>query len=156
MARTMLCENNLPIYFWAEAINTTSYILNRALIRPILKKTPYDLWKGKRPNISYFHVFGCICFIHNNDKNNLENFDARSDEGIFLGYSTISKAYRVFNKKTQIVKESIHVTFDESNQNFFERIIEDDDNILEDKVNESNNHISQENEVDNSKNIKKI
>ena len=110
----MLCENSLPRYFWAEAINTTSYILNRALVRPILKKTPYELWKGRRLNISYFHVFGCKCFIHNNDKDNLEKIDPKFDEGIFLGYSTSSKAYRVFNKRILVVEENIYVVFDES------------------------------------------
>ena len=59
MARTMLNENNLPKYFWTEAVNTSCYVLNRILLRPILKKTPYDLWKNKKPNISYFKVFWC-------------------------------------------------------------------------------------------------
>ena len=59
MARTMLCESNLPRYFWAEAINTVCYILNRTLIRPILKKTPYELWKERKPNIAYFYIFIC-------------------------------------------------------------------------------------------------
>ena len=76
MARTMLCEGNLPKYFWAEAINTACYILNRVLIRPILKKTPYELWKGRKPNINYFHVFGCKCFVLNNGKDRLGKFDA--------------------------------------------------------------------------------
>jgi transposase InsO family protein len=58
MARTMLCENSLPKYFWAEAVNTACYVLNRVLIRPILKKTPYELWNGRKPNIGYFHAFG--------------------------------------------------------------------------------------------------
>ena len=68
----------------------------------------------KKPNISYFHIFGCKCFIHNNGKKNLGKFDARSNEDIFLGYSTSSKAYRVFNKNSLVVEESIHVVFDES------------------------------------------
>ena len=72
MARTMLNENNLPKYFWVEAVNTSCYVLNRVLLRPILKKTPYELWKNKKPNISYFKVFGCKCFILNT-KDNLEN-----------------------------------------------------------------------------------
>ena len=72
MARTMLNENNFPKYFWAEAINTSCYVLNRILLRHILKKTPYELWKNKKPNISYFKVFGCKCFILNT-KYNLEN-----------------------------------------------------------------------------------
>ena len=114
MSRTMLYENNLLRYFWAEAVNTACYILNRTLIRPILKKTPYELWKDRKPNLDYFHTFGCRCFIHNNGKDNLENFDPKFDEGIFLGYSISSKAYRVFNKRTLVVEEFIHVVFDES------------------------------------------
>ena len=113
MARTMLCNNNLPKYFWAEAVNTACYISNRVFIRPILKKTPYELWKGKRPNISYFHPFGTKCYILNNGKDQLAKFDAKSDEGVFLGYSLTSKAYRVFNKRTLVVEESIHVAFDD-------------------------------------------
>ena len=152
----MLCENSLPRYFWAEAINTVSYILNRALVRPILKKTFYELWKGRRPNISYFHIFRCKCFIHNNNKDNLEKFNARSDEGIFLGYSTTSKAYRVFNKKILVVEKLIHVTFDESNHKSLDRNIEDDENLLEDKAIDSNDHISQDKKIDNSKNNEEI
>ena len=138
MAHTILCKNNLPKYFWTEAANTTCYVFNRALIRSILKRTPYELWKDRKPDISYFRIFGCKCFIHNNDKNNLRKFDTKSDEGIFLRYSTTSKAYRIFNKKTLIIEESMHVTFNESNINHLERNIEDDENILEDKMNESN------------------
>ena len=54
MARTMLNENALPKYFWAEAVNTVCYVLNRVLIRPHLNKTLYELWKDRKPNISYF------------------------------------------------------------------------------------------------------
>ncbi|KAI4305016.1 hypothetical protein L6164_028407 [Bauhinia variegata] len=109
MARTILCENNVAKYFWVKAVNTNCNILNRCLIRPILKKTPYELWKGRKPNVSYFCVFGCICFIHNNGKNALGKFDAKSDEGIFLGYSLTSKAYRAYNKQTRSVEESMHL-----------------------------------------------
>ena len=79
------------------------------------KKTPYELWKGRKSNIAYFHVFGCRCFVLNNGKERLGKFDAKSDEAIFLGYSSTSKAFRVFNKRTLVVEESIHVVFDESN-----------------------------------------
>ena len=93
LARTMLCETNLPKHFWAEAINTACHVLNRLSIRSILKKTPYELLFGKQPNVSHFHSFGCKCFIHNNGKDNLGKIDAKSDEGIFLGYSSNSRAY---------------------------------------------------------------
>jgi len=114
MARTMLCEGNLPKYFWVETVNTACYILNRVLIGPILKKTPYELWNDKKPNISYFHVFGCKYFVHNNGKDNLGKFDSKADDAIFLGYSLHSKAYRVFNKRTLTIEESIHVVFIET------------------------------------------
>ena len=69
--------------------------MNRALIRAILKKTPYELYKERKPNISHLHVFGCKCFVLNNGKDNLGKFDVNSDEGIFLGYSSNSKAFRI-------------------------------------------------------------
>ena len=113
MARTILHEYNLPLYFWAEAVNTSYYILNRVFKRPILIKTSYELWNNRKPKISYLRVFGYKCFI--NTKDNLGKFDSKADEGIFLGYSTSSKAYKVFNKRTLVVKESMHNVFDEYN-----------------------------------------
>nr|CAN71245.1 hypothetical protein VITISV_011091 [Vitis vinifera] len=130
MARTMLNENNLPKDFWAKVVNTSCYVLNRILLRLILKKTPYELWKNKKPNISYFKVFGCKCFILNT-KDNLGKFDAKSDVGFFLGYSTSSKAFRVFNKRTMVVEESIHVIFYESNNSLQEIESFDDELGLE-------------------------
>ena len=114
MARTMLYENDLPKYFWAEAVNTAYYVTNRVMVRPILKKTPYELYKDKKPVIFYFKSFGCKCFILINGKKNISKFDSRSDEGIFLSYSLNSRAYRIFNKKSLTVEESSHVIFDES------------------------------------------
>ena len=87
MARTILCESQLSKYFWAKVVNTVCYILNRTLIRPIVRKTSYELWNDQKINISYFHIFGCKCFIHNDRKENLGKFDTKSDEDIFLGYS---------------------------------------------------------------------
>ena len=94
LAKTMLNETKLPKYFWADAVNTAFYVCNRVLIRPILKKTPYELYKARKPNISHFHAFGCKCFVLNNGKDNLGKFDPKSNKGIFLGYSLNSKAYR--------------------------------------------------------------
>ena len=104
----------------------------RVVIRNKLNKTPYELRNGRKLNIGYFKVFGCKCFIVNT-KDNLGNFDTKSDEGIFLGYSQISKAYRVFNKRTLIVEESMHVVFDEANP--FKRNDDDDVEILKDGLN---------------------
>ena len=79
------------------------------------KKISYELWKDKKSNIGYFHIFGCCYFILNNGKNSSDKFDAKSDEAIFLGYFTSSKAFKVFNKRILIVEESIHIVFDEAN-----------------------------------------
>ena len=112
MARTMLNELNVEKYFWAEAINTSCYIINRVSIRIFLNKTPYKLWKNVKPNISYFHIFRCYCYILN-DKENLGKFDSKLDKRIFLGYATNSKGYRIYNLKNQTVEISMHVIFDE-------------------------------------------
>ncbi|WP_375651350.1 hypothetical protein, partial [Bartonella sp. OT172YNZD] len=104
-------------------------VLNRVVIRPILKKTPYEIWNGRKPNVKYFRAFGCTCFVLNNGKNNLGKFDAKADEAIFLGYSTSSKAFRVFNKRTLVIEESMHVTFDETHS-----ITNDDDDIALEKL----------------------
>lgn len=79
-------------------------------IRPILSKTPYELWKNIKSNISYFHPVGCNCFILNT-KNNLNKFDFKAQKCIMLGYSKCPKDYRLYNFETQIVEELIHVRF---------------------------------------------
>ena len=108
MARTMINETNVAKHFWAEAVNTACYIQNRISIRHILEKTSYELCKGRKPNISYFHPFGCSCFILNT-KDHLKKFDSKAQKGIMLGYSERSKGYRVYNTETKIVEESIHL-----------------------------------------------
>ena len=111
----MLCENGLLKYFWAEAVNTSCYVLKQILFWIFLNKTPYELWKDKKPNVLYFRTFGYKCFVLNNNKDNLGKFDTKANEGIFFGYSIHSKAYRVYNKRTLVVEESVHITFDEHN-----------------------------------------
>ena len=109
------------------------------IIRNKLNKNPYKLWKRRKPNISYYKIFGCKCFILNT-RDNLGKFDAKSDKGIFLGYSQISKAYRVFNKRTLVVEESMHVVFDEANP--CKKIIDDEIDISKDVLNNLENNIS--------------
>ncbi|KAH9750717.1 Integrase catalytic domain-containing protein [Citrus sinensis] len=150
MDRTMLNENTLPKYFWAEAVNTACYVLNRVLIRPHLNKTPYELWKDRKPNISYFKVFGCKYFILNK-KDNLGKFDPKSDVGIFMRYSNSSKAYRVYNKRTLVVEESMHVTFDEFNPASAEKRVVNDDadgELREESSKDKQENAPQENQED--------
>ncbi|GJT50992.1 retrovirus-related pol polyprotein from transposon TNT 1-94 [Tanacetum coccineum] len=113
MSRTMLNEQSLPQKFWCNAVDTSTYILNRILIRAILGKTPYELLRGRKPTLDYFKVFGSKCFILNT-KDYLTKFDPKSYEGVFLGYSQNSKACIILNKHTRKVEESLNVTFDET------------------------------------------
>jgi hypothetical protein len=114
MARSMLAEYNVPNSYWVEAINTACHALNRLYCHKLLKKTPYELLIGIKPNISYFRVFGCKCYILRKGSR-LSKFEKKCDEGFLLGYSSNSKAYRVFNKTHGIIEEAYDVEFDETN-----------------------------------------
>jgi transposase InsO family protein len=114
MARSMLLEYNVSDTFWAEAINTACHASNRLYCHRLLKKTPYELLIGKKPNISHFRVFGCKCYILKKDTP-LSKFQSKCDEGFLLGYSLNSKAYRVYNQSSGLVEEISDVEFDETN-----------------------------------------
>jgi hypothetical protein len=112
MAHVMIHSKNLAQHFWGEAVNTACHIINRVYLRPETNKTPYEIWRGKKPTVKYFKTFGSNCYILR-DRENLGKFDTKSDEGIFLGYSTNSRAYRVFNKRAETVMELINVIVDD-------------------------------------------
>ena len=124
MARALLYNKNVAKHLWGEAINTACHMVNNVYFRPGTKRTPYDLWKGRKPNVKYFRIFGSTCFILK-DKENVGKFDSQSDEGIFLGYSSTSKAYRVHNKRTIKVMETVNVVIDESLDSSSEKGIEE-------------------------------
>ncbi|KAC9702930.1 hypothetical protein E3N88_45366 [Mikania micrantha] len=112
-ARTMLADSGLPLTFWAEAVNTACYVHNRVLVNQRWLKTPYEVLHSLTPLISFFRAFGCPCYILNT-KDQLKKFDSKVDAGYFVGYSSTYKAYRVFNCRTKIVEETLHVKFNES------------------------------------------
>jgi hypothetical protein len=113
MARSMLSEYNVSHSFWSEAINMACYCSNRLYCHGKLGKTPYELLNGRKPNIAYFRVFGCKCYILKKDTR-LSKFEKKCDEGFLLGYSTTSKAYRVWNLTNGILEEVHDVEFDET------------------------------------------
>ncbi|GJW97550.1 putative ribonuclease H-like domain-containing protein [Tanacetum coccineum] len=115
-ARTMLADSKLPTTFWAEAVNTACYVQNRVLVIKPHNKTPYELFLGRKPALSFMRPFGCPVTILNT-LDHLGKFDGKADEGFFVGYSTNSKAYRVFNSRTRIVEENLHVKFSEETPN---------------------------------------
>ncbi|GJW52624.1 ribonuclease H-like domain-containing protein [Tanacetum coccineum] len=106
-ARTMLADSKLPTTFWAEAVNTACYVQNRVLVIKPHNKTPYELFLGRKPALSFMRPFGCPVTILNTI-DHLGKFDGKADEGFFVGYSTNSKAFRVFNSRTRIVEENLH------------------------------------------------
>ncbi|KAJ9548880.1 hypothetical protein OSB04_021423 [Centaurea solstitialis] len=115
-ARTMLADSKLPITFWAEAVNTACYVQNRVHVVKSKGKTPYELFKNKKPFIGFFVPFGCPCSILNT-KTHLGKFDSKADDGFFVGYSIQSKAVRVFNTVSRTIEESDNVKFNEHTPN---------------------------------------
>ncbi|GJW38730.1 putative ribonuclease H-like domain-containing protein [Tanacetum coccineum] len=115
-ARTMLDDSKLPTTFWAEAVNTDCYVQNRVLVVKPHNKTPYELLHGKTPTLSFMRPFGYLVTILNTI-DHLGKFDGKADEGFFVGYSLNSKAFRVFNSRTRIVEENLHIRFSESTPN---------------------------------------
>nr|GEY62034.1 retrovirus-related Pol polyprotein from transposon TNT 1-94 [Tanacetum cinerariifolium] len=113
-ARTMLNGSVLSKHFWTKAIRIACYTHNRSIIVKRHDKTPYEIFRERIIDIRYFHVFGCLVFIHNH-KDHLDKFDSKANDGYFLGYSFVSKAFRVFNIRRHQVEETYHVTFDEKN-----------------------------------------
>nr|GEW23534.1 ribonuclease H-like domain-containing protein [Tanacetum cinerariifolium] len=111
-ARTMLSAAKVPLFSWAEAIATTCFTQNCSLVIPRHEKTPYHIINDKKPSVKFFHIFGSICYIAR-DGENLDKMKEKGDACIFVGYSTQSRAYKVFNKRTRVIVETIHVNFDE-------------------------------------------
>nr|GEX61297.1 retrovirus-related Pol polyprotein from transposon TNT 1-94 [Tanacetum cinerariifolium] len=111
-ARTMLSAAKVPLFFWAEVIATTCFTQNRSLVIPRHEKTPYHIINDRKPSVKFFYIFGSLCYIVRDG----ENLDKMKEKGyvcIFVGHSTQSRAYRVFNKRTRVSVETIHVSFDE-------------------------------------------
>jgi transposase InsO family protein len=121
MARTMLDEYKTPDRFWAEVINIACYSINRLYLHQILKKTSYELLTGKKPNVSYFRIFGIKCFILIKRGRN-SKFAPKAVEGFLLGYDSNTRAYIVFNKSTRLVEVSCDIVFDETNGSQMEQI----------------------------------
>ncbi|GJW28604.1 retrovirus-related pol polyprotein from transposon TNT 1-94 [Tanacetum coccineum] len=111
-ARTMLIFSKAPLFLWAKAINTACYTQNRSLICLRYNKTPYELMQDKKLDLSFFYVLSELCYT-TNDNDDLGKLHAKTYIGIFVGYTPAKKAFRIYNKRTRKIIETIHVTFDE-------------------------------------------
>ncbi|GJT03234.1 retrovirus-related pol polyprotein from transposon TNT 1-94 [Tanacetum coccineum] len=116
----MLIFSRAPLFLWAEAIATACYTQNRSIIHRRFDKTPYELINGKKPDISFLHVFGALCYPKN-DREDIGKLGAKGDIGFFIGYSANSCAYRVYNRRTKKIIEIMNVTFDELSAMAFEQ-----------------------------------
>ncbi|GKA30397.1 retrovirus-related pol polyprotein from transposon TNT 1-94 [Tanacetum coccineum] len=111
-ARTMLIYAKALLFLWAEAVATACYTQNCSIIRLRHGKTPYELLHDKPPDLSFLHVFGALCYP-TNDSENLGKLQPKADIGIFIGYAPTKKAFRIYNRRTRRIIETIHVDFDE-------------------------------------------
>nr|GFC65957.1 retrovirus-related Pol polyprotein from transposon TNT 1-94 [Tanacetum cinerariifolium] len=111
-ARTMLIYAQAPLFLWAEAMATACYTQNRSIIRLRNEKTLCELLHSKLPDLSFFHVFGALCYP-TNDSENFGKLQPKADIGIFIGYASTKKAFRIYNRRTRRIVETIHVDFDE-------------------------------------------
>nr|GEX28840.1 integrase, catalytic region, zinc finger, CCHC-type, peptidase aspartic, catalytic [Tanacetum cinerariifolium] len=110
--RTMLIYAQAWLFLWAEAVATACFTQNRSIIRHRHGKTPYELLHNKLPDLSFFYVFGALCYL-TNDSENLGKLQPKADIGIFIGYAPTKKAFRIYNRYTRRIVETIHVDFDE-------------------------------------------
>ncbi|GKF62904.1 retrovirus-related pol polyprotein from transposon TNT 1-94, partial [Tanacetum coccineum] len=111
-ARTMLIFSKASMFLWAEVVATACYTKNRSLIHTRHYKTPYELVHDKKPDLTFFRVFGALCYP-TNDSEDLGKLQPTADIGIFVGYAPSRKRYRIYNKRTRRIMETIHIQFDE-------------------------------------------
>nr|GFB95098.1 Gag-Pol polyprotein [Tanacetum cinerariifolium] len=119
-ARTMFIFSRAPLFLWAEAIATACFTQNRSIIHRRFNKTPYELINGRKPDISFLHVFGALCYPKN-DREDIEKLGAKGDIGFFIGYSADSCAYRAYNHRTKKIMETMNVSFDKLSAMAFEQ-----------------------------------
>nr|GEU58882.1 hypothetical protein [Tanacetum cinerariifolium] len=119
-ARTMLIFSHAPLFLWAEAIAIACYTQNRSIIHQRFNKTPYELIQGRKQGISYIYGFGALCYPKN-DREDIGKLGAKGNIGFFIGYSANSVAYRVYNRRTKKIIETMNVMFDELSAMAFEQ-----------------------------------
>nr|GFC44215.1 retrovirus-related Pol polyprotein from transposon TNT 1-94 [Tanacetum cinerariifolium] len=108
----MLIFSKPPMFLWAEVMAIACYTQNRSLIHTRHLKTPYELVHNKKPDLTFFRVFGALCYP-TNDSEDLGKLQPTADTGIFVGYAPRRKGYRIYNKRIRRIMKTIHVQFDE-------------------------------------------
>jgi hypothetical protein len=114
MARTMLDEYKTSDQFWAEVVNTTCHATNHIYLHKLLKKTPYELLIGNKPNVSYFRVFESKCYVLQKRLKSYK-FALKDYECFLIVYDSNSRAYHVFNKDSGCIETTCDMMFDNTN-----------------------------------------
>ena len=113
MARSMMKEKQIPVEFWAEAVNTAVYLQNRSWTKSVSMKTPFEAFTGRKPGVRHLKVFGCVCYIHIPDQLR-QKLDDKAEIGVFMGYGSCEKGYRIYVPKSKKIVLSRSVVFDET------------------------------------------
>ncbi|KAG8481238.1 hypothetical protein CXB51_026069 [Gossypium anomalum] len=112
MARCLLFQSKLPNSFWAEAINSLVYLLNKLPTHTVKDKTPFEAWHGLKPSVAHLKVFGCVCYVLVPAERRTK-LEKRSVPCIFVGYSSDKKGYRLYDPSTRKILVSRDIRFDE-------------------------------------------
>jgi hypothetical protein len=112
MARSMLLEKEMPVIFWAEAVNTAVYIQNRCYTTSVIEKTPFEAFTGRKPGVKHLKVFGCLCYTHI-PSSLRQKWDSKAGKGVFVGYGSYEKGYIVYDLKSEKIVLSRSVIFSE-------------------------------------------
>jgi hypothetical protein len=139
MAKCMLKAKGLPKIFWAEAVHTAAYLLNRSPTSALQHRTPFEAWHGWKPKVTYFKIFGCIAYAHipSQKRHKLED---NSVKCIFMGYRMETKGYRCYDPLTKKLIVSRDVLFDEKNawnwneQQGFPLTIQENDALVDESM----------------------
>ncbi|XP_071575062.1 uncharacterized protein [Temnothorax nylanderi] len=126
-ARSMLIESNLPVYYWAEAVSTAAYLINRSPTKGLKNITPEEAWTGKKPDLAHLRVFGCRALAYI-PKEKRQKWDPKARECTFVGYCTDSTGYRLMDPVTRTIFKSRDVVFYETSQNTANTSKEEDEN----------------------------
>lgn len=115
MVRTILTEKGVPKSFWPEAVQWANHVLNRSPTVAVKDKTPEEAWSDRKPDVGYFKVFGCIGHVHIPDQRRTK-LDDKSIKCVLLGFSSESKAYRMYDPVKKKIHTSRDVAFEEAQQ----------------------------------------
>ena len=121
--KSMLFHAGLPLSFWAEAVNTATYLHNRSPVSSLPDKTPYECWYGRKPDVSNLKVFGSICFVHTPDCFR-QKLDPKSEKGILVGYPLDTNGYKIYNIESKKFIRSKDVLFHENKFHNFQSSVE--------------------------------